>query len=139
MLQRIQTIWLFLAALCAFLSFQFPFFSGTTIVNDLPNVYTTITGASNLKLIIPTTALAVLALIAVFMYKNRKVQLRLCIIGMLLEALLIFLYYTEVKKFAEGDYSLTALLQTCIVLFFFLAAKGINSDEKLIKESNRLR
>ena len=139
MLQRIQTIWLFLAALCAFLSFKFSFYSGTTVVSDIPNVFTTSTGASNLKLIIPTTAVAVLALITVFLYKNRTMQLRLCIMGMLLEALLIFLYYTEVKKFISGTYSLTALLQALIVLFFFLAAKGINADEKLIKESNRLR
>ena len=59
----------------------------------------------------------------------------------MLEAGLIFLYYNEVKKFTPGTgtYALTALLQACIVLFFFLAAKGINNDDKIIKESNRLR
>lgn len=139
MLQRIQTIWLFLAALCAFLSFKFSFYSGAATVENVPNVFMQLTGATNIQLIIATTAVGVLALVTVFLYGNRKLQLRLCIAGMALEALLIFLYYTQVKNFTTGTYSLTALLQGCIVLFFFLAARGISADEKLIRESNRLR
>ncbi len=139
MLQRIQTIWLFLAAVCAFLGFQFAFYSGTFTQNDVVNGFRKLNGTSNVQLIIATTAVAVVALLAVFLYKNRKLQLRLCLAGILLEAILIFLYYTEVKKFTDGDYSLTALLQGCTLLFFMLAARGIRNDDKIIKESNRLR
>ncbi len=139
MLQRIQTIWLFLAAVCAFLGFQFAFYSGTISENDIVNGFKKLTGTSNVLLIVTTTAVAVVALLAIFLYKNRKLQLRLCLAGILLEAILIFLYYTEVKKFTAGDYSLTALLQACTLLFFMMAARGINNDEKIIKESSRLR
>ncbi len=139
MLQRIQTIWLFLAAVCAFLGFQFAFYSGTFTQNDVVNGFKKLNGTSNVQLIIATTAVAVVALLAIFLYKNRKLQLRLCLAGILLEAILIFLYYTEVKKFTDGDYSLTALLQGCTLLFFMLAARGIRNDDKIIKESNRLR
>jgi hypothetical protein len=38
-----------------------------------------------------------------------------------------------------GTYALTAVLQAGILLFFFLAARGISNDDKIIKESNRLR
>ncbi len=139
MLQRIQTIWLFLAAVCAFLGFQFAFYSGTISENEIVNGFKKLTGTSNVLLIVTTTAVAVVALLAIFLYKNRKLQLRLCLAGILLEAILIFLYYTEVKKFTAGDYSLTALLQGCTLLFFMMAARGISNDEKIIKESSRLR
>jgi succinate-acetate transporter protein len=57
----------------------------------------------------------------------------------LLEALVIFLYYREVTTFTQGTYSLWAILHSLIVIFFMLAARAINKDEKLIKDSNRLR
>jgi len=139
MLQRIQTIWLFLAAVCAFLGFEFAFYSGTISENDIVNGFKKLNGTSNVQLIVATTAVAVVALLAIFLYKNRKLQLRLCLAGILLEAILIFLYYTEVKKFTAGTYSLAALLQACTLLFFVMAARGIRNDEKIIKESSRLR
>ncbi len=140
MIQRIQTIWLLLAALCAFLSFKFAYYSGTIVENGA-NVFKKIDATANIPLIAGTAAVGILALITIFLYKTRKIQLRLSIVGLLLEAGIIFLYYNEVKKFTAGTgtYALTALLQGCIVLFFFLAAKGINNDDKIIKESNRLR
>ena len=139
MLQRIQTIWLFLAAICAFLGLKFSFYSGTITENAVPNIFKVITGTANITLIILSTAVAVLALITIFLYKNRSLQLKLCIAGILLEAIIIFMYYLEVKKFSAGTYSLTALLQASIVLFFFMAARGITNDNKIIKESNRFR
>lgn len=136
MLQRMQSIWLLLAGICAFASLKLPFYVGTNA--DLIPSYQ-LSGTENLFTMALTIAIGVLALISIFLYKNRTVQLRLAILGILLEAILIFLYYTYTQKFNGGTYALTALLQACTVLFFFLAAKGINADNKIIKESNRLR
>jgi heme/copper-type cytochrome/quinol oxidase subunit 4 len=136
MLQRIQSLWLLLAATCAFISLKVPYYSGTNH-EGIPSYK--LLGTENFYLMLLTIAVAVLALITIFLYKNRTLQLRLCILGILLEALLIFLYYLEVKKFSDGTYSLTALLHGLIVLFFFLAARGINNDNKIIRDSNRLR
>ena len=139
MLQRIQTIWLFIASVCAILSLKFSYYSGTITENAVTQSFKELKGTANIYLIVLTTAVAVLALITIFLYKNRRLQLRLCMVGILLQAIIIFLYYNEVKKFSAGTYSLTALLQGCIVLFFFMAARGINNDDKIIKDSNRLR
>ncbi|MFZ4769282.1 MAG: DUF4293 family protein [Ferruginibacter sp.] len=139
MLQRIQTIWLLLASVCAFLGFKLSFYSGTVTENETLNTFKKINATTSIPLIIVTTAIAVLALITIFLYNNRTLQLRLSIAGILLEALLLFLYYAQLKPFTAGSLSLTALLQGCVVLFFILAAKGISNDEKIIKESNRLR
>ncbi len=136
MLQRIQSVWLLLAAACAFLTLKTPYYSGQTAEG-----YHQLMGTENLYFILLTTAVAVLALITIFLYKPRPLQLRLCVLGILLEAGLIFLYYKKIQTFIplQGTYSLTALLHSLIVIFFVLAARGINKDEKIIKESNRLR
>lgn len=136
MLQRIQTIWLLLAAICAFLGLQFPFYVGTN-KEGIPSYI--LKGTDSIPLIVVTAAVGVIALVAIFLYKNRKLQLRVCVAGLVLEALLLFLYYTRLKEFMGGTYALTALLQGATLLFFFLAAKGISNDDKIIKESNRLR
>jgi hypothetical protein len=136
MLQRIQSVWLFLAAVAAFASLKLPYYSGT---NKLGVPGYNLEGTENFPIMLLTIAVGVLALITIFLYSNRKLQLRLCILGILLEALLIFLYYNEIKHYMGGTYSLTALLQGLVVLFFFLAARGISNDNKIIRESNRLR
>ena len=136
MIQRIQSIWLLLAAACAFATFKFSYYSGTkaedTVLHEL-NATTT------LLLMITTIAIGVLALVTIFLFKKRTLQLRLCVLGILLEAVLIFLYYRDVTTFLKGTYSLTALLHSIIVLAFVLAARGINNDSKIIKDSDRLR
>ena len=136
MIQRLQSLWLLLAAACAFATFKFSYYSGTK-VNDLTLPELNATGT--LLLMITTIAVGVLALINIFLFKKRTLQLRLCVLGIFLEALLIFLYYREVKTFTQGTYSLTAILHSIIVLAFVLAAMGINNDLKIIKGSDRLR
>lgn len=139
MIQRIQTIWLLLAALCAFLGLKFAFYSGSFVEGLNAATFKELNGLSTIPLVIATVAVGLLAIINIFLFKNRTIQLRLCIAGILLEALVIFLYYTEIKKFTTGNLSIASLLQALIVLFFFLAGRGISNDNKIIKESSRLR
>jgi hypothetical protein len=139
MIQRIQTLWLLLAAIFAFLGFKFSFYSGAIVETGSPETYAKVTGITTIPLIIVTTAVGVLALIAIFLYKNRSLQLKLSIGGVALQAVLLFLYYSEISQFVRGTFSLTAILQALVPIFFLLAAKGISNDEKIIKESNRLR
>ncbi len=136
MIQRVQTIWLLLAAAAAFFSLKATFYVGTN--KDLIPSYE-LRGDENVFTIALTTAIGVLALITIFLYKNRSMQLKLCVLGILLTAGLIGLYYYYVQSFQGGAYAVTALLQGANVLFFFLAARGISRDNKIIKESSRLR
>ncbi len=135
MIQRIQSVWLLLAATCAFLSFKLPFYSGPNALVPFHEL----NASENTLLTITTVVVGILAGGIIFLYKNRTAQLRLCVLGIVLEALLIFLYYRELSNFTGGTYSLWALLHSVIVILFVLAAKGINKDEKLIKDSDRLR
>ena len=137
MIQRIQSIWLFFAALCVFLTLKFSTYVGTN--KDLiPSTF--LNGIATLPLIFVTLAVGILTLITIFLYKNRKLQLRLTILAVLMEAGLVFLYYNEIQTFiGKGTFSITAILHVAVIVFLILAARGIRSDNKLIKDSNRLR
>lgn len=136
MIQRIQSLWLLLASACAFASYKFPYYSGT---NQKGVTDYQLNATENFLLIAVTGIIGALALLLIFLFKNRTLQLRLCLLGIVLEALLIFLYYREVKNFSTGTLSLTSILQSVIIIAFFLAARAINKDEKMVKESDRLR
>jgi hypothetical protein len=135
MIQRIQSIWLLIAGVCTLLTFKLPFYTGAHPKAPLYELNAT----ENVLLMLLTTAVAGLALAVIFLYKKRRLQLQLCVLGILLEAVLIFLLYREVKTFTSGTYALWAILHSVTVISFMLAARSINKDEKLIKESNRLR
>ena len=137
MIQRIQSIWLLFAAVCVFLTLKFSTYVGTN--KDLiPSTF--LNGVATLPLIFVTLAVGILTLITIFLYTNRKFQLRLTILAVLLEAGLIFLYYKEIQTFiGKGTFSITAILHVAVIGFLILAARGISSDNKLIKDSNRLR
>lgn len=136
MLQRIQTIWLLLAATFAFASLKFPFYSGTT-----PELVPghAVNGTENFKLMGLTLVIGIVATVIVFLYSNRNLQLKLTILNILLQIGLIFLYVIEVKDYQGGTYSLSAILQLLVLVFLILAAKGIYNDSKIIRQSNRLR
>lgn len=136
MIQRIQSIWLLLASVVSFLTLKLSFYSGTYLPD---NLYHQLNGTQNLGLMIVTIGLGILTLITIFLFKNRVTQLWLCIVAILLDVLLIFLYYQQTKDFSKGDYAFTAVLHIIIIAALVLAARGINGDEKLIKDSNRLR
>ena len=136
MIQRIQSIWLLIASVVAFLTLKLSFYSGTYLPD---NLYHQLNGTQNMPLMIATIALGVLTLITIFLFKNRVTQLWLCIVAVLLDFILLFLYYRETSNFTRGDYAITAVLHIIIIAALLLAARGINKDEKLIKDSNRLR
>jgi peptidoglycan/LPS O-acetylase OafA/YrhL len=136
MLQRKQTIWLLLAAASSFLTLKFPFYSGVTTGD---NLLKTITGTSNYIILALTVALLAGILISIFLFKNRKLQLRITIAGIFVSLLNLVLYYLQAKNFTEGNYAFTAILSLIIPVLLILAARGIYKDEKLVKSLDRLR
>lgn len=136
MIQRIQSVWLLLAAVAAFFTFKLPVYTGTN-AKGLPSY--PLMATENIWLLLVTGLIAVLALVTIFLFKKRPLQFRLSLLGLVLEILLAFLYYREIKTFTVGAYALAAILQVVIFFSFIFAAKAIRSDEKLVKESNRLR
>ncbi len=137
MLQRIQSIWLLLAGVAALLTIKLPYYSG---IQEPTIPYHELNGVTGgIVILLVTVTIAVIAFVTIFLFKNRTTQLRLCVAAIILEALLIFLYYRQITAYTQGTLALYSILHMCILLFFVLAARGINKDEKLIKDSDRLR
>jgi hypothetical protein len=139
MIQRIQTVWLFLAALCAAFTYKFPFYTGNKLGDANMQTYEKLVASSNFLLLIFTAGLTVGTIIIIFLYKNRKQQMWLTVVAAALSVINILLYFTELKKFVSGNMSLTALFAFAIPIFLALAVNGIYKDEKLVKSLDRLR
>jgi Domain of unknown function (DUF4293) len=136
MIQRVQTLWMLLAAASVFLTLKFPFYGGTLIST---NAYHELMASDNYMTLILTSALGTGIFINIFLYKNRKLQSRLIILAVLLEALIIYLYVRQIANFSSGNLLLWSSLHILIIITLLLAGRGIYKDSKLIRDSNRLR
>jgi hypothetical protein len=141
MIQRLQSVWLLLAAAAAFCSIKLSFYSGNLVVQNQPKAFVSLTAQSNLLLLILTSGVGIASLIAIFLYKNRKMQFRIALITLLVSLLNLGIYFSEAQKFVpgEGKYDLTAVFAIFIPILLFFAIRGIRRDEKLVKSLDRLR
>lgn len=141
MIQRIQTLWLLIVALTAFATYTLTLYVGT-LVDGTEKQFLL---ADDFALVLVIIPLGILAMVCLFLFRNRKLQFRLSVLGVVLSIGFIALEYFRVEGFKRdnliqsGSYQLGALLPIVMVLFFFLAARGIRRDEKLVKSMDRLR
>src|SRR5687768_3548251 len=103
MIQRIQTLWLIIVALTAFATSQL-----TLYVGNLPNgTELPFKLAGNLLLAITIILLGILALICLFLYKNRKLQFKLSVFGVLLSVGFLFLEYYVVENIFKPKHAIS--------------------------------
>jgi drug/metabolite transporter (DMT)-like permease len=135
MIQRIQTIWLLLAAAASLASLKFSFYSGL----NKDSLFTNLNGLSNFLLFIATVAVALAAIISIILFKNRKRQIQVVVVGLLLQAGVLVYYFLQTQQYKEGNYNLSSILSFAVPVFLILALMGIRKDEKIIKSMDRLR
>jgi hypothetical protein len=80
----------------------------------------------------------ILSLVTIFLFKDRKLQIRLCLIGIAVSILILLFYWLEIKN-VKGTISLTALFALAIPVSYFMAFRGIRADQKLVKSLDKLR
>lgn len=139
MIQRIQTVWLFLAAICSALTYKFPFYTGNTKAADNTSTFEKMIASSNFLLLIFTAGLIAGSVAIIFLYKNRRQQLWLTLAATGLSIINLIIYFSQIKKFESGSISITAILALAIPVLLLIAARGIWKDEKLVKSLDRLR
>jgi uncharacterized membrane protein len=141
MLQRIQSVWLLLAAIFAFLTIRFSFYSGNLETPGQPASFQYLTASFTIWILVITIALVCIALIGIFLYKNRRLQGRLALLGVVLSSLNIYLYVHAIHQFVEhqGSHTISSVFVFLIPVFFLLAWRGIYRDQKLVKSLDRLR
>lgn len=138
MLQRIQSVWLLLASLFNAITFRFPFYNGDWS-KDTVQAPIDLNASTTPWLTIVTVLTGALAFAAIFLFSNRKLQLKLTFAGLLLSIGLVVLYFLEMQNFYAGAIALWCIFYFAIIAFYILAIKGIQKDQKLIKSLDRLR
>ncbi|MCW3160462.1 DUF4293 domain-containing protein [Chryseobacterium oryctis] len=129
MLQRIQTIWTFLAVLAA----VFLFITGQDVIisDSIPVL--------NIGCII----LVLVGLLSVFSFKNRKRQILLNNISIIINALLIGVVIYWLLKLSGGiqipEKGIEPIFPLIAIICLFIANIYIKKDERLVKSVDRLR
>jgi hypothetical protein len=144
MIQRIQSIWLLLAALCGVSALFVPFAIQATSPKYTEVVdLTAVTPLQFIPALLTIGAFSILSLVAIFGYKNRKSQLRFCYIAALGALLTVVLEYFKIRSWLqEGiatQYAYGLVLAPAALLFILLAVQSIRKDEKLVRSLDRLR
>lgn len=155
MIQRIQSVYLLLVSLVLFSLFLFPLVHNV-YVNGVPStimvtgVFQDVNGVQAhtqtfIALIAGTAIVAILPLILIFLYKNRKQQVALCY-GYMLIVFGYSYWIAQTVKSMAGDVELAvrnfgigALLSSIAIVLMIFAVKAIQRDEKLVKSADRLR
>jgi hypothetical protein len=146
MIQRIQSLWLFLAAMFNGLLFLFPLYRYNES-NLLYSPWKNETVRNYMPLFIIAAVATLLPLVAIFFFGDRKRQKGMTWMGIISIFAFISVMLMRVSNLKNGtppvanfEYMLPGVLVTVVAMVFeFLALKGIRKDEKLIKSLDRLR
>lgn len=153
MWQRIQTLYLFLSGVTATLLLLFTLFTVTQ--SDLETIYAAnftgliVSGWTSIKYFnlvsfVLTSLVTIISFVTIFLYKRRKLQIRLTIIGLLLmvAAIVAFGYMlwrqTDLMQ-ATTQIRFWIILPIINLLCQYLAMRNIIKDDILVRASNRLR
>ncbi|HLS31398.1 MAG TPA: DUF4293 domain-containing protein [Flavobacteriaceae bacterium] len=140
MIQRVQSIYLFITALIyGFASILIPEwnFEGKDLILTYDE-----SAISYIYL-----GLAIFALVIIFLFKNRKTQIRLIRLNILLNVILLgFFVYWFLSLPGGSDFNqlfsekgIGILFPIISIVFLRMAGKAIKKDEDLVKSVNRFR
>lgn len=129
MLQRIQTVWIFLAVLGAV------FLNITAQDFDVLGAYLTIN--------VSTVILILFGVLSIFSFRNRKRQILLNNISIIINALLVGLLIYWLLNLSGGiqfpEKGIEPIFPFISVICLLLANVYIRKDERLVKSVDRLR
>lgn len=145
MLQRIQTVFLFLAAACSGLLFYFPFATSSSVQSSeilSDGVYNF---NDNIAIPVLFGLAIVLSLGSLVSFKNRKNQTMLArvalianLIGMILVAVIFFNDSANMANVTPED-GIGAYMPLASMIMLFLAMRFIKKDSDLVSSMDRLR
>lgn len=139
MIQRIQSIYLLIASACSFLTLKFSFFGGNKLLENQTKQWVAFNAMESVLQMILTVAIGVAALVIIFLFKDRKMQLLLTLSLAALSFINIILYFNAKSNFADSILAITSAIHFAMPVVLLLAANSIYKDEKLVKSADRLR
>ncbi|MBN1650979.1 MAG: DUF4293 domain-containing protein [Bacteroidales bacterium] len=160
MIQRIQTVFLALAAIASTLML-IPFkkmpllniygenstlnFHSLYIENLIPGEASPFSDYFTWPLAAMLVLITFLSIIAIFLYKNRSTQMLWIKINILLTIFLVagfffgYVNMLEDKTGVQAIYHMNSFIPALILFFLILAYRGVKKDDKLIKSMDRIR
>lgn len=180
MIQRIQSFWLVLAACCMALCFMAPVAkyelpllttqqtaearldllpqSNPDLLEQMTNLEPVVTfgqkesGFASWPLVVMALLVAAMAVVAIFLYRNRMGQMRVVAVAFLLNVAYVFLlffwavdaYGKTVSQYFHVDgldvsWYIGAYAPIVSLVFLVLAHRGIKKDEAKVRAADRLR
>lgn len=134
MIQRIQSIWLLLVVASSVLTFFLPF-AYAAESNNLVEL----TAQSYWYTIVLTVLAGLGGLIAIFLYHDRKLQIRICSYTLIVSLGLLATYIVKTLDYPKMGPSLFCVLVGAIPILLVMSIRAIRNDMKLVEESDRLR
>lgn len=154
MIQRIQSLYLFLAAACAVL----PLFLPLAVSACGPDALCKVSiwgfddpvaacsysgGWANLSAALLLALSGVVSLVTIFLYRNRNAQRKLCVAQIVVLAVACGLTVGYLSALPETmalrSLSFAAFLPLVAIVAVLLAQRGIVRDEKLVRSLDRIR
>lgn len=158
MIQRIQSVYFALAGIIILLLFAIDIAyytagSGYTVSLNACGIQPTEAieqlslNVKTLALTITTVLAGLLPIIALFLYNNRPLQLRLTRMSIVIAASIIaqnILYSEEIYKQIQGlgyekNYAIGFIFPVIAIILLVLAHRGVKKDEALVRSVDRLR
>ena len=153
MIQRIQTVYWFLAAVAMCLMLPFEWMQ--LIVADGDYAFTAsgisrVTGGANetvvngIPLIVYIIAFALLNLVIIFLYKKRVLQARLTTIAISLSigfyaVIALYRYMSFTADVVSSGFNYPLLFPLVSLVFDYLAQRGVIKDEIKVRSLDRIR
>jgi uncharacterized membrane protein len=145
MIQRVQSLWLFLAALANSGVLLFDLYRAHIVVNGSDTLMS-LRVNDKFHFLLMALVIIILPLVAIFMFKNRKRQRTLSVLSIIFSLSFVSTMIFRVSKFSNehpeatnGSYWIGSVLPVAAIVFLFLAIRGIAKDERLIRSQDRLR
>lgn len=153
MIQRIQTVYLLLTVILTALLFFMPvanltvpseftyqFYTTKVVQAGNPDVFVAYNWMSLILNIVITTLTAVI----LFLYKRRFLQLRLCVVNIILLMGLLILMWLQVRNMtnelqADRQWEFSLCFPLVCIILNWLALRGIIKDIALMKSYDRIR
>lgn len=148
MIQRIQTVYMLIAAILIGLLFTLPFAeiadaAGKLYVFDIRGIVHQNTVTENGMAIAGLIGLILLLHVgAIFMYKRRILQIRFLVLSILLSiGLFGMFYFFTYYAFDDANISfkISVAFPIVAIILDYLAIRGIGKDEALIRSMDRIR
>ena len=131
MIQRIQSIYLLLAAISmTLISFKVPVYS----LND-----TLLIAKDDTKMFVLTIVATIFSLLGLFMFKNRKVQMKLIRLTVLIQMIIGVRIIVLFNKFDVVLNNFFLFLLTFSLIALIMAYRGVKKDDDLVRSIDRIR